>query len=552
MRSSRPPSPRARRRSTRATGSWRSALRSRVRSRRPGSCSSARRRRRSTPSATSCMPAGSRASVECPRCRARSSRRRSTAPTMSRAIVETATRIGFPLLVKAAAGGGGRGMRRVTRAGGLPAALADGSAEALAAFGDGSVYLEREIARAPRRGPAACRRVRRGRRAGGAGLLDPASPPEARRGGTRAGSRRVTAPTSPRARGPARPAAGLRNAATAEFLLDPDGDFWFLEVNTRLQVEHGITELVSGVDIVREQLRIAAGEPLSAAVLAAGAGPRRRQGMRSRCASPPRTRRDSRRRLDKSAWVMPSGPGVRVEPGSCRATKSERRTTNSRETHGPRADRDAAIDRLGRALGETESAASARCRSTAPWRAAKRSARVRSRPAGSRSTGTATQPARPPSSGALLAAGLAAMDDASEHRTPRSGARRPMTLPRRRRAARRRRLAAGGTRRRDRPVAAMTDRVPARGDASETDGHVQDAALHEAGPRKQTRRRPASVSRPPIRDVHDGDGSLRCSSRPSPLTLVSLRKDTPRSTARPRDVQLLLASGDRATLARRR
>ena len=60
-------------------------------------------------------------------------------------IVETATRIGFPLLVKAAAGGGGRGMRRVARPEDLPAALADGSAEALAAFGDGSVYLEREI-----------------------------------------------------------------------------------------------------------------------------------------------------------------------------------------------------------------------------------------------------------------------------------------------------------------------------------------------------------------------------------------------------------------------
>src|SRR4029079_1995455 len=64
-------------------------------------------------------------------------------------------------------------------------------------------------------------------------------------------------------------AAGLRNAATCEFLLDPDGRFWFLEVNTRLQVEHGVTELVAGVDIVREQLWLARGAPLSAEVLSA-------------------------------------------------------------------------------------------------------------------------------------------------------------------------------------------------------------------------------------------------------------------------------------------
>ncbi|HEY4226937.1 MAG TPA: biotin carboxylase N-terminal domain-containing protein, partial [Candidatus Limnocylindrales bacterium] len=186
-------------------------------------------------------------------------------------VVAAAERIGFPLLVKAAAGGGGRGMRRVTRAEDLPAALAAGSHEASSAFGDGSVYLEREIA--PARhvevqliadnhgtvvalGERDCSLQRRHQK-----LVEESPAPRLRheqRRDLHALAVRLGV------------AAALRNAATCEFLLDPDGAFWFLEVNTRLQVEHGVTELVAGVDIVREQFLIAGGAPLSPSVVAAG------------------------------------------------------------------------------------------------------------------------------------------------------------------------------------------------------------------------------------------------------------------------------------------
>ena len=182
-------------------------------------------------------------------------------PDQVAAIVAEAERIGFPLLVKAAAGGGGRGMRRVARAADLPAALAAGSAEAASAFGDGSVFLEREIR--PARHievqllgdvTAGGRRDRRAR------LLD-------RSGVTRSSSRRHRRPACRPPSGVASTtlavrvatAGGLRNAATAEFLRDDAGAFHFLEVNTRLQVEHGVTELVAGLDIVHEQFRLAAG-----------------------------------------------------------------------------------------------------------------------------------------------------------------------------------------------------------------------------------------------------------------------------------------------------
>src|SRR4029079_2364917 len=153
---------------------------------------------------------------------------------------------------------------RVTRAEDLPMALLDGSHEAAAAFGDGSVYLEREIS--PARhievqllgdatghvvalGERDCSLQRRHQK-----LVEEAPAP-----GLDAARRRVLHEMAVRVA----TAAGLRNAATAEFLMAPDGAFYFLEVNTRLQVEHGVTELVSGHDIVREQLFLAVGRALS-------------------------------------------------------------------------------------------------------------------------------------------------------------------------------------------------------------------------------------------------------------------------------------------------
>jgi acetyl/propionyl-CoA carboxylase alpha subunit len=273
------------------------------------------------------------------------------------AIVAEAERVGFPLLVKAAAGGGGRGMRRVVAPEELPAALAAGSAEARSAFGDGSVYLEREIrparhvevqligdsdGRVVALGERDCSLQRRHQK-----LVEESPAP-----GLDPDLRREIHAAAVRAA----EAARLVNAATVEFLLDPDGRFWFLEVNTRLQVEHGVTELVSGVDIVREQLWIAAGRPLSADTIAAAEQAvvpvRHAIEVRISAEDPARGFAPAPGRIGR--WEMPSGPGVRVDTGAGAGDRVP-------PDYDPLVaklmvvdtDRKAAIARLARALDET-------------------------------------------------------------------------------------------------------------------------------------------------------------------------------------------------------
>jgi acetyl/propionyl-CoA carboxylase alpha subunit len=273
-------------------------------------------------------------------------------------IIAEAERIGFPLLVKAAAGGGGRGMRRVATAADLPAALAAGSAEAASAFGDGSVYLEREIR--PARhievqllgddtgqivaiGERDCSLQRRHQK-----LVEEAPAP-----GLTADERRHLHGLAVRVS----TAAGLRNAATAEFLRASDGTFYFLEVNTRLQVEHGVSELVAGLDIVHEQFWLAAGRPLSAAAIAAADRAAEPDGhaieVRLTAEDPSREFAPGPGRLRR--WVLPAGPGVRVDTGlrpDDRVPPDYDNLMAKVMVHGP--DRAAAIDRLRRALDETE------------------------------------------------------------------------------------------------------------------------------------------------------------------------------------------------------
>ena len=279
-------------------------------------------------------------------------------PDLLAAIVDEAERIGFPLLVKAAAGGGGRGMRRVASAADLPAALVSGSHEAASAFGDGAVYLERQIS--PARhievqllgdvtgqviaiGERDCSLQRRHQK-----LLEEAPAP-----GLSVDDRRRLHELAVRVA----TAAGLRNAATAEFLLAPDGAFYFLEVNTRLQVEHGVTELVSGLDIVHEQFFLAAGRPLSAMALAVAARAAEPMGhaieVRLSAEDPGRNFAPTPGRIRR--FTMPSGPGVRVDTAIAAGDRVPSEYDNLiAKVMVHAGDRDLAIDRLRRALDEAE------------------------------------------------------------------------------------------------------------------------------------------------------------------------------------------------------
>jgi geranyl-CoA carboxylase alpha subunit len=179
------------------------------------------------------------------------------------AMLAEAKKIGFPVMIKAVAGGGGRGMRLVADAAAFPDALRSARSEAQGAFGDPTVILERAIVdprhieiqvfgdrygNAVHLGERDCSVQRRHQK-----LIEEApSPKVTRKLRARMGDVAVAAVKQLRYEG----------AGTLEFLLDPSGEFYFMEMNTRLQVEHPVTEAITGLDLVELQLRVASGEPL--------------------------------------------------------------------------------------------------------------------------------------------------------------------------------------------------------------------------------------------------------------------------------------------------
>jgi acetyl-CoA carboxylase, biotin carboxylase subunit len=221
-----------------------------------------------------------------------------------------AEEVGFPLLLKATAGGGGKGMRLVHASGELEDAFRMASGEAEAAFGDGTMYVEKALI--PARhveiqvicdhygnvltlGERECSIQRRHQK-----LIEEspsaALTPEAREAMEAAAERACRA-------------VGYRNAGTFEFLLGPDGSFYFIELNARLQVEHPVTEMCTGIDIVREQLRVASGEVLSVQ----GRAPRRGHAIEIRlnAEDPEHDFRPSPGRV--SLFRPAEGPGVRLD-----------------------------------------------------------------------------------------------------------------------------------------------------------------------------------------------------------------------------------------------
>jgi acetyl-CoA carboxylase biotin carboxylase subunit len=182
----------------------------------------------------------------------------------AKAAARVAAEFGYPVLLKAAAGGGGKGMRVVHEASELASALASAKREAKNAFGDDAVYVEKYIER-PRHveiqvlGDAHGNMVHLGERECSVQRRHQKMIEEAPSVAVDAALRaRMGAAAVAAAK-----AAGYVNAGTCEFLLAKNGEFYFLEMNTRIQVEHPVTELVTGIDLVQWQLRIAAGEKLS-------------------------------------------------------------------------------------------------------------------------------------------------------------------------------------------------------------------------------------------------------------------------------------------------
>ncbi len=261
--------------------------------------------------------------------------------------------IGYPVMLKASAGGGGKGMRLVRAEGELEAAFRGATSEAGASFNDAAVYIERFIER-PRHveiqilgdqngrivslGERECSLQRRHQK-----VVEEAPSPV-----VDADLRRRMGEAAVRA------AAAVQyvGAGTVEFLLEPNGDFHFLEMNTRVQVEHPVTELVTGIDIVGAQLDIAAGEPLPEA-LADGIEPNGHAvEVRLYAEDPFRGFAPSPGRID--LLQLPDGPGVRTDCGVYEGDEvSIHYDPMLAKLIVWGTDRKQALERLGRALAET-------------------------------------------------------------------------------------------------------------------------------------------------------------------------------------------------------
>ena len=223
-----------------------------------------------------------------------------------------AEEVGYPVLIKASAGGGGKGMREVHDPADLESQFMAAKNEALAAFGNGDVYLEKLVLRprhvevqilADKHGNRIslcerdCSLQRRHQK-----LLEEAPSPalteEIRRAMGVAAVKAVRA-------------TGYENAGTIEFLLDTDGKFYFMEMNTRVQVEHPVSEQITGTDIIKEQLRIASGEPISCIERAPFAPFGHAMEFRINAEDPEHDFRPCPGNITR--FEVPGGPGVRVE-----------------------------------------------------------------------------------------------------------------------------------------------------------------------------------------------------------------------------------------------
>ena len=220
--------------------------------------------------------------------------------------------VGYPVLVKASAGGGGKGMREVMGPEDMESAFTTARNEALAAFGNGDVYVEKLILR-PRHVEIQvladthgnmihlcerdCSIQRRHQK-----LIEEAPSPalsEALRQEMGATALRMVA------------ASGYTNAGTVEFLLDVDNSYYFMEMNARVQVEHGVSELITGIDIIKEQIRIAAGEEMSCADRAPVSPFGHAIEFRINAEDPDNDFRPSPGTITKLR--MPGGPGIRID-----------------------------------------------------------------------------------------------------------------------------------------------------------------------------------------------------------------------------------------------